>query len=139
MSLKPKITAYLKEQCGWSRGVRSILDKYKFIFEEKTLNSAENFQEMIQLSNQTQQPTLQINDVVLADVSGAEVEKFLLTNKYIDEIMPQTDGIDIGVSCTEEEEVAKLIPTEDDLKAGSSISNLGKVMTSQSMKGFLNG
>jgi len=139
MSLKPKITAYLKEQCGWSRGVRSILDKYKFIFEEKTLNSAENFQEMIQLSNQTQQPTLQINDVVLADVSGAEVEKFLLTNKYIEEILPQTDGIDIGVSCTEEEEVAKLIPTEDDLKAGSSISNLGKVMTSQSMKGFLNG
>ena len=139
MSLKPKVTAYLKEECGWSRGVRSILDKYKFIFEEKTLNSAENFQEMIQLSNQTQQPTLQINDVVLADVSGAEVEKFLLTNKYIDEIMPQTDGIDIGVSCTEEEEVAKLIPTEDDLKAGSSISNLGKVMTSQSMKGFLNG
>ena len=139
MSLKPKITAYLKEQCGWSRGGRSILDKYKFIFEEKTLNSAENFQEMIQLSNQTQQPTLQINDVVLADVSGAEVEKFLLTNKYIEEILPQTDGIDIGVSCTEEEEVAKLIPTEDDLKAGSSISNLGKVMTSQSMKGFLNG
>ena len=71
MSLKPKVTAYLKAQCGWSKGVRSILDKYNLIYEEKTLNSAENYQEMIQLSNQTQQPTLQIEDVVLADVSGS--------------------------------------------------------------------
>ena len=73
MSLKPKVTAYLKEQCGWSKGVRSVLDKYNLIYEEKTLNSAENYQEMIQLSNQTQQPTLQIEDVVLADVSGSEI------------------------------------------------------------------
>ena len=28
MSSKPKVTAYLKEECGWSRGVRSILSKY---------------------------------------------------------------------------------------------------------------
>ncbi len=138
MSSKPKLTAYLKEQCGWSRGVRSVLDKYKLIYEEKTLSSAENYQEMIQLSNQTQQPTLQINDTVLADVSGAEVEKFLLTNKYIDEILPQTDGVDIGISCTDEEEVAKFIPDEDRPRSGQ-ISNLSKVMTSQTMKGFLNG
>ena len=138
MSLKPKVTAYLKEQCGWSRGVRSVLDKYKLIYEEKTLTSADNYQEMIQLSNQTQQPTLQINDTVLADVSGAEVEKFLLTNKYIDTIIPQTDGVDIGISCTDEEEVAKFIPDEDKPRS-SQISNLGKVMTSETMKGFLGG
>ena len=136
MSLKPKVTAYLKEQCGWSRGVRSVLDKYKLIYEERTLTSADNYQEMIQLSNQTQQPTLRINDTVLADVSGAEVEKFLLTNKYIDTIIPQTDGVDIGISCTDEEEVAKFIPDEDKPQTGQ-ISNLGKVMTSQTMKGFL--
>ena len=138
MSSKPKVTAYLKEECGWSRGVRSILSKYNLSYEERTLNSAENYQEMIQLSNQTQQPTLQVNDVVLADVSGAEVEKFLLTNKYIDEILPQNDGVDIGVSCTDEEERAKFIPNEDKPQS-SQISNLGKVMTSNSMKGFLGG
>lgn len=138
MSSKPKVTAYLKEQCGWSRGVRSVLSKYNLSYEERTLNSAENYQEMIQLSNQTQQPTLQVNDVVLADVSGAEVEKFLLTNKYIDEILPQNDGVDIGVSCTDEEERAKFIPNEDKPQS-SQISNLGKVMTSNSMKGFLGG
>ena len=138
MSSKPKVTAYLKEQCGWSRGVRSVLSKYNLSYEERTLNSAENYQEMLQLSNQTQQPTLQVNDVVLADVSGAEVEKFLLTNKYIDEILPQNDGVDIGVSCTDEEERAKFIPNEDKPQS-SQISNLGKVMTSNSMKGFLGG
>ena len=138
MSSKPKVTAYLKEQCGWSKGVRSVLDKYSVIYEEKTLNSAENYQEMIQLSNQTQQPTLRVNDVVLADVSGAEVEKFLLTNKYIDDIIPQTDGIDIGVSCTDEEERAKFIPDEE-RQQSSQISNIGKVMTSETMKGFLGG
>ena len=138
MSSKPKITAYLKQQCGWSRGVRSVLSKYNLSYEERTLNSAENYQEMIQLSNQTQQPTLQVNDVVLADVSGAEVEKFLLTNKYIDEILPQNDGVDIGVSCTDEEERAKFIPNEDKPQS-SQISNLGKVMTSNSMIGFLGG
>ena len=132
------VVAYLKEQCGWSRGVRSVLSKYNLSYEERTLNSAENYQEMIQLSNQTQQPTLQVNDVVLADVSGAEVEKFLLTNKYIDEILPQNDGVDIGVSCTDEEERAKFIHNEDKPQS-SQISNLGKVMTSNSMKGFLGG
>ena len=133
MNLKPNITAYLKEQCGWSKGVRSVLDKYSLIYEEKTLNSADNYQEMIQLSNQTDQPTLQINDVVLADVSGSEVEKFLFTNKYINEIIPQTDGIDIGISCTEEEEQAK---TQDNEKHGE-ITNIKKVMTSTTMGGFV--
>ena len=133
MSLKPKVTAYLKEQCGWSRGVRSVLDKYKLIYEERTLTSADNYQEMIQLSNQTQQPTLQINDTILADVSGAEVEKFLLTNKYIDTIMPQTDGVDIGVSCTDEEEIAKVMPNTP--KSGQ-IGDISKVMTSGTMGGF---
>ena len=133
MSLKPKVTAYLKQQCGWSKGVRSVLDKYNLIYEEKTLNSADNYQEMIQLSNQTQQPTLQINDVVLADVSGAEVEKFLLTNKYISEVVPQSDGVDIGVSCTDEEEKAKLKISEQQ----GQVTNIKKVMTTDTMGGFV--
>ena len=133
MSLKPKVTAYLKQQCGWSKGVRSVLDKYNLIYEEKTLNSADNYQEMIQLSNQTQQPTLQINDVVLADVSGAEVEKFLLTNKYISEVVPQSDGVDIGVSCTDEEEKAKLKNSEQQ----GQVTNIKKVMTTDTMGGFV--
>ena len=132
-NLKPKVTAYLKEQCGWSKGVRSVLDKYSIVYEEKTLNSADNYQEMIQLSNQTQQPTLQIEDVVLADVSGAEVEKFLLTNKYINEMIPQSDGVNIGISCTDEEEEAK---RQASLKQGE-ITNIKKVMTSKTMGGFV--
>ncbi len=136
MSLKPKIIAYLKQECGWSKGVRSVLDKYNFTYNEKTLSSAENYQEMVQLSNQTQQPTLQIEDIVLADVSGAEIEKFLLTNKYINEILPQTDGVDIGLPCTEEEEIAKVMVNQP--KSGA-IKDIAKVMTSGSMGGFSSG
>ena len=109
------------------------------MFEEKQVHVPENYQEMIMKSGQHLQPTLVFDDdVVLADVSGAEVEKFLLTNKYIDEILPQNDGVDIGVSCTDEEERAKFIPNEDKPQS-SQISNLGKGMTSNSMKGFLGG
>jgi len=136
MSLKPKVTAYLKQQCGWSKGVRSVLNKYSLTYEEKSLNSADNYQEMIQLSNQTQQPTLQIEDVILADVSGAELEKFLLTNKYINEILPQTDGIDIGISCTDEEEIAKVLPPNISQPRSGGIRDLKKVMTTNTMGGF---
>ena len=131
MSLKPKVTAYLKQQCGWSKGVRSVLNKYSLTYEEKSLNSADNYQEMINLSNQTSQPTLQIDDVVLADVSGAEVEKFLLTNKYINAVLPQTDGVDIGISCTDEEEANKQGNQQGE------ITNIKKVMTSTTMGGFV--
>ena len=136
MSLKPKVTAYLKQQCGWSKGVRSVLNKYSLTYEEKSLNSADNYQEMIQLSNQTQQPTLQIEDVILADVSGAELEKFLLTNKYINEILQQTDGIDIGISCTDEEEIAKVLPPNISQPRSGGIRDLKKVMTTNTMGGF---
>ena len=33
----PKITAFLKEQCGWSRGIRYVLEKYGLNFEENCL------------------------------------------------------------------------------------------------------
>ena len=113
-----------------------FVDPSPIFYEEKTLNSAENYQEMIQLSNQTQQPTLQIEDVVLADVSGSEIEIFLLTNKYINEVLPQTDGVDIGISCTDEEEIAKVLPSRPSQPTSGAIRNHKKVMTSSTMGGF---
>ena len=105
---RPKITAYLKEQCGWSRGIRSVLNKYALMFEEKQVHVPENYQEMIMKSGQHLQPTLVFDDdVVLADVSGAELETYLLSNKFIQEKTEQTDGVVIDSSCTPEEEALK--------------------------------
>ena len=36
--------AYLKQQCGWSRGVREVLSKYGIDYEERLINEPENFQ-----------------------------------------------------------------------------------------------
>ena len=69
---KPKITAFLKEQCGWSRGVRSVLGKYGLLFEEKQVHIPENYQEMVMKSGQHLQPTLIVDDTILADVSREE-------------------------------------------------------------------
>ena len=34
---KPTITAYLKTYCGWSAGVRAILQKHKLPYTEKDI------------------------------------------------------------------------------------------------------
>ena len=122
---RPKITAYLKEQCGWSRGIRSVLNKYALMFEEKQVHVPENYQEMIMKSGQHLQPTLVFDDdVVLADVSGAELETYLLSNKFIQEKTEQTDGVVIDSSCTPEEEALK---TPDRVSVTMTKSTLGSL------------
>ena len=81
---KPTITAYLKPSCGWSAGVRAVFKKYDLAFEERDIiNRSEFFEEMVQKTGQTQQPTIEINGQMLADVSGEEVEAWLLQNGVV--------------------------------------------------------
>ena len=124
---KPKITAFLKEQCGWSRGVRSVLGKYGLLFEEKQVHIPENYQEMVMKSGQHLQPTLIVDDTILADVSGEELEVYLLSNRYIQSKLEQMDGVDLNASCTPEEEEAK------------QRSTVMATMTKSSMGGLVNG
>lgn len=82
--MKPKIIAYLKPQCGWSRGVRAIFQKYNLTYEDKDIiNDESQFHEMVKKSGQTLSPCVEINGKMLADVSGDEVEEFLLKKNYI--------------------------------------------------------
>ena len=62
---------------------------------------------MVEKSRQSLQPTLLLDDLVLADISGDELESFLLSNKYVGSKLAQLDGIDTNAPCTEEEERAK--------------------------------
>jgi glutaredoxin len=78
---KPKITAWLKTQCGWSKGVRAVLAKYHLEYEEKDIIQNPAFRwEMEQKSGQDKQPTLEINGRMLADISGEELEAWLIQN-----------------------------------------------------------
>src|SRR6187200_1486225 len=81
---KPKITAYLKPSCGWSQGVRAIMTKYDLPYEDRDIiNDPLQRQEMIEKSGQMLSPCVEINGHMLADVSGDEVEGYLLANNLV--------------------------------------------------------
>src|SRR2546426_9199742 len=81
---KPKIIAYLKPSCGWSQGVRAVLRQYDLPFEERDIiNDPAQRQEMIEKSGQMLSPCVEVNGHMLADISGDEVEAYLLANNLV--------------------------------------------------------
>lgn len=80
----PKIIAYLKPTCGWSQGVRAVLRKYDLPYEDRDIiNDPNQRQEMIEKSGQMLSPCVEINGKMLPDISGEEVEAYLLANKLV--------------------------------------------------------
>lgn len=78
------IKAYLKPHCGWSNGVRAILAKHQLNYEDiDIINDRNNYAEMVQKSGQPLSPCVEIDGVMLADVSGEEVENYLLSNDLV--------------------------------------------------------
>ncbi len=76
---QPEIVAYLKPVCGWSNGVRAVFRKYGLDYEDKDIiNERSNYTEMVRKSGQPLSPCVEINGEMLADVSGQEVEQYLL-------------------------------------------------------------
>ncbi len=81
---KPKIVAYLKPSCGWSNGVRAIMRKYDLSFEDRDIiNDPVQRQEMIEKSGQMLSPCVEVNGKMLPDVSGEEVEAYLVANRLV--------------------------------------------------------
>jgi len=80
----PEIIAYLKPTCGWSNGVRAVLRKYELPFEDRDIiNDPGQREEMVTRSGQTLSPCVVVNGTMLADVSGEEVEAYLLSNGLV--------------------------------------------------------
>ena len=76
---QPKIVAYMKPVCGWSNGVRAVFAKYSLEYEDKDIiNNPANYQEMVMKSGQPLQPCIEVDGEMIADVSGEEVEAWLL-------------------------------------------------------------
>lgn len=89
---KPKIIAYLKPSCGWSQGVRAVLRKYDLPYEDRDIiNDPAQRQEMIEKSGQMLSPCVEVEGKMLADISGDEVEAYLLANKLVE---PNTRAAD---------------------------------------------
>jgi len=81
---KPTIIAWLKPSCGWSQGVRAVFRKYDLPFEDRDIiNNSDNYQEMVSRTGQMNQPSVEINGHVLADVSGEEIEAWMLKSGVV--------------------------------------------------------
>ncbi len=103
----PTITAYLKTTCGWSAGVRAVLAKYNLSFTEKDIIQNPAFRwEMESKSGQSLSPCVEINGEMLADVSGEEVEEYLVARKLV-QSSDSDAGVPINAPCpTEQHETA---------------------------------
>jgi glutaredoxin len=96
---KPNIIAYLKSTCGWSQGVRAVLRKYELPFEDRDINKdPAQREEMIQKSGQKLSPCVIVNGHMLADVSGDEVEAYLLSQKMVEPTTREAE-LPTGQSC----------------------------------------
>src|SRR3954465_3717237 len=81
---KQKNVAYLKPSCGWSQGVRAIMRKYDLPFEDRDIiNDPLQRQEMIEKSGQMLSPCVEADGKMLPDISGEEVEAYLLANNLV--------------------------------------------------------
>ncbi len=90
---KPKIIAYLKPTCGWSQGVRAVLRKYDLPYEDRDIiNDPVQRQEMIEKSGQMLSPCVEVNGHMLPDVSGEEVETYLLANNLVERNEREADA-----------------------------------------------
>src|ERR1043166_8964399 len=100
---KPQITAWLKTSCGWSNGVRAVLQKYGLPYTEKDIIQNPAFRwEMEQRSGQPLSPCVEVNGAMLADISGDELEEYLVEQRLVGTTSATTD-VPLNSSCTDAE------------------------------------
>ena len=100
---KPQITAYLKTHCGWSGGVRAVLAKYDLPYTEKDIIQNPAFRwEMESKSGQPLSPCIEVNGEMLSDVSGEEVERYLIERQLVQPNAADA-GVPINAPCANEE------------------------------------
>ncbi|HEY5778760.1 MAG TPA: glutaredoxin [Terrimicrobiaceae bacterium] len=101
-----EITAYLKTYCGWSKGIRAILAKYDIPYQEKDIIKNPEFRfEMEQLSGQPLSPCVIVNGTMLPDISGEELERYLLDSGLVGSSEKTTD-IPLNAPCSDEQHEA---------------------------------
>jgi glutaredoxin-related protein len=103
---KPQITAWLKTYCGWSNGVRAVLKKYDLPYEEKDIIQNPAFRwEMEQKSGQPLSPCVEVNGQMLADISGEELEQYLVQHDLVG-TTDKTTNVPLNRACSDAEHAA---------------------------------
>ncbi|MEA3211132.1 MAG: hypothetical protein QOE70_4189 [Chthoniobacter sp.] len=109
---QPEITAYLKTQCGWSNGIRAVLRKYDLPYTEKDIIQNPAFRwEMEQKSGQPLSPCVEVNGTMVADISGEELEQYLLENRLVSiPVAPTNVPLNAPCSDAEHDAMARGVP-----------------------------
>ena len=108
-----EINAYLKPQCGWSMGVRAIMGKYDLEYNDLDIvNNPDIYAKMVEKSGQPLSPCVEVDGVMLADVSGEEVENYLLGNNLVS---PNDDDPEAPTNapCSDEEHAARALENSE--------------------------
>ncbi|MEO6054730.1 MAG: glutaredoxin [Chthoniobacterales bacterium] len=100
---KVEITAYLKTQCGWSNGIRAALSKHGLEYTEKDIIKNPEYRwEMEQRSGQPLSPCVEVNGTILPDISGEELEQYLIENNLVGNTSATTD-VPLNAPCSDEQ------------------------------------
>ncbi len=84
-------------------GVRAVMQKHNLEYEDiDIINVPANYAEMVEKSGQPLSPCVEIDGIMLADVSGEEVEAYMLSNNLVGQTEAQTD-VPTDRGCTDEE------------------------------------
>lgn len=87
-------------------GVRAIMKKYGLEYEDRDIiNDSSQYAEMVEKSGQPLSPCVEIDGTMLADVSGEEVENYMLSNGLVTPSSQQADA-PTNAPCTDEEHEA---------------------------------
>ena len=87
-------------------GVRAIMTKYGLEYEDRDIiNNAAQYAEMVEKSNQPLSPCVEIDGKMLADISGEEVEAYMLSNDLVTS-NNKPAGVPTNAPCTDEEHEA---------------------------------
>ena len=90
--------------------MRAVLKKYGLEYEEKDIIKNPAFRwEMEQKSGQDKQPTLEVNGVMLPDISGEELEAWMIQNNVVN---PSEAPVSVPLNspCTDAEHAASAPP-----------------------------
>ena len=86
--------------------MRAIMKKYGLEYEDRDIiNDRSQYEEMVEKSGQPLSPCVEIDGHMLADVSGEEVENWMLSNGLIEATNKEADA-PTNAPCTDEEHEA---------------------------------
>jgi glutaredoxin len=93
------ISVYYRQNCIWSESVREVLDKYGLAYDKRDIVADRNmFDEMVRKSGQRHAPCVEIDGVMLSDVSGEDVENYLLSHEMVRDAVYDDNAVGNGNS-----------------------------------------